>query len=126
VADSFRFKVEGIDQLRVDLRLLGGKMQDMKSAFTDIAAEGARVAFLLSPKRSGKLANSIRHTKAANYARISAGGSRAPYAGRVNYQKGFSTLGYHFMQRASKAIEPTIVPRLRVHIDRLIAERGWA
>ena len=47
----------------------------------DIAAEAKAVA----PKRSGKLAGSVRGSKAKNRVTVSAGGARAPYAPYVAF-----------------------------------------
>jgi hypothetical protein len=117
--------VTGLRELVRDLQSLGVEVADIKSAFGEIAAEAAGLAAGFAPRRTGKLAGSIRGSKAKNKAVVSAGGARVPYAGVQNY--GWPARGIaasHYMQRADTAIRPRVVPTLERAIDRLIAQRG--
>lgn len=75
----------GLRQFRRDLKRMGGNMADLKSAAAAageiVAAEARRRA----PKRSGRLAASVRTAKAAGGVAVRVGGARAPYAGPIHW-----------------------------------------
>lgn len=118
-------RVEGLNQLVRDLQALGLDVDDLKGAFGPIAAEGARLASGFAPKRSGRLAGTIRGNKAKNKAVVTAGRARVKYAGAINY--GWPRRGIRparFMQRADEALQPRALTMLENEIDRIIHEKG--
>lgn len=101
-------RVENVELVRAILAQIGLKLSDLD--FTAIANEGMRVAAALAPRRSGKLARSIRAVTGkrqraglAARATIKAGSPvRVPYAGAINYGwRKRNIEPSHFMQRAS-------------------------
>jgi hypothetical protein len=118
-------EIEGLSKLLRNLAALGIDVDYMKDVMASIAAEGAQLASGFAPHKSGALAASIRGNRAKSKAVVSAGRASVPYAGRVNYQAGFSS-GYGFLQKADDALRPHIVQDLTDGIARLIAARGLA
>jgi hypothetical protein len=121
-----QIKVTGIAKLNRDLRALGIEVGDLKAAMTRIAAMAARSAAGFAPKRSGKLAASVRGNKAKNRAVVIAGrGKSRLYAGPVNYGwPAHNIRPQPFMQAADKAIGPKVVPILQADLNRLIRAKG--
>lgn len=118
--------VEGLREAVRDLQALGVDLEDIKDAFAEIAAQGARIAADLAPHRSGKLAASIRGNRAKGKAIITAGRATVPYAGPVNY--GWARRGIkadRFLQKADERIAPKAVDSLIKAIDDLITTRGF-
>lgn len=118
-------RVTGIAALQKDLQALGLELEDPKDAMSDIAAEGARLAASFAPRRTGRLAASIKGSRAKGSAIVKAGGARVPYAGVINYgwpRRNIAPAG--FMQRADAVLSGRIVTNLDRAITKLIAEKG--
>ena len=128
MADRLGFQVQGLARLTRDLQALGLEVDDLKDAFSTLAAEGAALASGFAPKRSGRLAASIRGNRAKSKAVVSAGrGKAVPYAGAINYgwpKRGISARG--FMQEADARMRPKALQELEQAINRKIKERGLA
>lgn len=78
-------QVDGLGQLRRDLRRVAGDADDLKAANAKAAAVVAGAASAGAPRRTGRLAASVRGNKAVGRAQIKAGGAAVPYAGPVHY-----------------------------------------
>lgn len=118
-------RVTGIKELVRDLQALGVSVDDLKAAFSAIAAKGARYASAFAPHRTGRLAASIRGNKAKSKAVVIAGGARVPYAGAINYGWAARNIeASHFMQRADAVVAPEAVKQLEQEIAAQIARRG--
>lgn len=133
-------RVEGLNALTRNLQALGLDIDDLKDAFSQIAAEGARLAASFAPRLSGRLAASVRGNKAKNKAVVSAGKARVKWAGSVNYgwpspskyqgkprvRGGWPVgiVGSSFMQRADEAMRPRAIAELEQSIEKKIRERG--
>lgn len=119
-------KVTGIAKLNRDLRALGVEVDDLKAAMTKIAAMAARAAEGFAPKRSGRLAATVRGNKARNRAVVIAGRGKARlYAGPINYGWPKRNIKPQpFMQQADKAVAPRVVPTLQADLNRLIRAKG--
>lgn len=118
-------KVVGLREVIRDLHRIGVEADDLKTAFSRIAATGARLASAFAPKRTGRLAASVKGNKAKSKAVIRSGSARVPYAGAINY--GWPRRGIepaHFMQKADRAIEPEAIRMLEDNLNQLIRERG--
>src|SRR5438309_303834 len=85
VTTSGGVQVVGLRELVRDMERLGVEVSDLKDAFGQIATEAAHLAASFAPHRSGKLAASVRGSKAKNYAVVAAGGARVRYAGPIEY-----------------------------------------
>ena len=118
-------RIEGLSAVTRALLELGLEVEDLKSAFADIAAEGARQAALYAPKRTGTLAGDIRGNRARSSAHVTAGRVSVPYAGPINY--GWAAHNIEpsgFMQKADKGWGDYALRRLEQEINRQIARRG--
>lgn len=118
------FRVTGLSKVVRDLKAMGAEVDDLKDAFSTIAAEGADKASGFAPKRSGRLAASIRGNRAQSKAVVTAGRAAVPYAGPINY--GWPARGIKaslFMQKASDAMEPRALQMLEAEINRSIRKR---
>lgn len=59
--------------------------KEMRAGLNDIARTVSEKAKSSVPKRSGRLANSIRPTSTPKMGRVSMGGARVPYAGFIEF-----------------------------------------
>jgi hypothetical protein len=118
-------RVEGLTKTVRALQGFGVEVQDLKSVFSEISAEGARLASSFAPTRTGNLAKTIRGNKAKNKAVVIAGRARVPYAGAINYGWPRRHIKPHlFMQRADAALAPKAVGMLEAGLDRVVRESG--
>lgn len=78
-------KVEGARALSRALRKAGVSVQDMKEANQRVGEVVVRAATPLAPKRTGRLAGSIRAAKVQSGAVVRAGGGSIKYAPFVEY-----------------------------------------
>lgn len=125
MASRSGFKVEGLSQVIRALRALGLDATDLKNAFSKIAAEGATVVAGFAPKRSGRLAGTVRGNRAASKAVVTVGRATVPYAGPINY--GWPSRGIAaqpFMQKADEHMRPVAIDRLETEINEAIRKRG--
>lgn len=119
------FRVDGLNQVVRALQEIGLQVEDLKGAFSPIAAEGARVAARLAPRRTGRLAGDVRGNRAKSKAVVTVGRASLPYAGAINY--GWRAHGIEpslFMQRADSEMRPFALSRLEDEINRQIRRRG--
>lgn len=119
-------RVEGLNALVRDLEAAGVELEDLKDVFSDISGRGARFASSFAPKKTGRLARSVRGNRAKNKAVISAGSARAvPWAGPINYGwPARNIAASSFMQRADAAVQDYAIKRLDKGINQLIKRRG--
>ena len=118
-------RVDGLRDLVRDMESVGVDVADLKTAFAAIAAKGATLAASLAPRRSGALAASIKGNRAKNYAAVSAGSARVPYAGPINYGWPRRHIpAAEFMQRADIALRAVAVSDLDTAVAHLLAGRG--
>lgn len=125
MADRVGFQVEGLAQKVRDLKALGLDVDDLKDAFSKIAARGAALAAGYAPKASGRLAASVRGNRAQSKAVVTVGRSTIPYAGPINYgwpSRGIAASG--FMQKADQAMRPIVLDLLEDDINDKIRKRG--
>lgn len=116
-------EVDGLKQLVRDLEKSGVQVADLKAAFGGIAREARDLAAGFAPRRSGKLAASIRASAAKNYATVTAGGRGVAYAGPINYGWPKRNItGSGFMEKADAAIRPRVLQDLVTAVDRLLRE----
>jgi hypothetical protein len=85
MATETGIRIEGLDELARSMRRAGQDMTELKEAHTRAAAIVADRAAELAPRRSGRLAGSIRPAKQAKRARIMAGGAKVPYANPIHW-----------------------------------------
>jgi hypothetical protein len=108
VAAAAQVRVEGLPELRRSFRQLVGNVDDLKAANAAVAAFVAAAAAARAPRRSGRLAASVRGNRAVARAQVKAGGAALPYAGPVHYgwpARGIE--GQPFVTDAAQATEGT-------------------
>lgn len=119
------FKVQGLTQVVRALQEMGLDVDDLKDAFSKIAADAAQTAASFAPRKSGRLAADIRGNRAKSKAVVTAGRTSVPYAGPINYgwpKRGIEPAG--FMQKADQAMQPRALQTLEDEINQKIRERG--
>lgn len=77
-------EIEGARELRRSLKQAGA-MGDLKKASKQAAEVVVRQAVVLVPKRSGRLAKSIRAAGLQSSAEVRAGRASVPYAGPIHF-----------------------------------------
>jgi hypothetical protein len=77
--------VEGAKQLQRALRQVEGGMADLKGAHAEAAKIVEVAAERIAPKRSGRLAASVRSTGQARQGVVRAGKAAVPYAGVIHF-----------------------------------------
>jgi phage gpG-like protein len=119
------FQVTGLREKVKDLQELGLEVDDLKDAFGEVAKQGAETAQGFVPRRTGRLAASIRGNRAKNKAVVVAGRASVPYAGAINYGwKSRNIQPALFMQRTDQRMRPEAEKILDTEIDRKIREKG--
>lgn len=107
------------------LQRMGLDVDDLKDAFSDIAATGAAIASRNAPRLTGALAADIRGNRAKSKAVVTAGRVSVPYAGPINYGwAAHGITGAYFMQQADAELQPYALRMLEQNINRKIAEKG--
>jgi phage gpG-like protein len=118
-------RVEGLNTLVRDLERLGVEVDDLKAAFGAIAAEGAQKAAQFAPRRTGRLAASVRGNRAKNKAVVTAGKASIAYAVVINYGSPKRHIAAsQFMQRADEAMRPIALERIEAAISTAIRKTG--
>lgn len=114
-----QLRVDGLGRLRRDLRRFAGDADDLKAANAAAAATVAGAASERAPRRSGRLAGSVRGNRAVGRATVLAGGAAVPYAGPVHW--GWPAHGIDaqpFVVDAAQATEPTWLPAYATDLQR--------
>lgn len=125
MAISGGVRVEGLNQLTRNLLTLGLEIDDLKEAFGGIAAEAAQVAAGFAPKRTGRLAASVRGNRAKNKAVVMAGRASVVYAGPINYGwPARKIAAASFMQKADEVMAPKALQALEDAIESKIKSKG--
>ncbi|GIG69741.1 HK97 gp10 family phage protein [Phytomonospora endophytica] len=83
--EAFTIDVDGAAQLRRTLRKAGADAADLKDANAAAAAIVARAGAAAAPRRTGRLAASVRGNRAVGAAVVRAGGARVPYAAPIHW-----------------------------------------
>ncbi|KAA1424311.1 HK97 gp10 family phage protein [Nocardioides antri] len=126
MANRTGFKVEGLTQVVRALQQMGLDVDDLKEAFSNIAQAGAESASRHAPKRTGRLAATIRGNRAKSKAVVTAGRASVVYAGPINYgwpSRNIAAAG--FMQAADQEIQPQALQMLEDEINRKIREKNF-
>jgi hypothetical protein len=78
-------QVTGARELRAALKRAGISVQDLKDANAAVGRLVAAASKPSAPRRSGRLAGTVRATKAAGRARVNVGTAGVPYAGPIHW-----------------------------------------
>jgi len=118
-------KIAGLSKLRRALRDMQGDAEDLKEANARAAAIVAARATATAPRRTGRLAGSVRGNRAVSRAQIAAGGATVPYAGPIHW--GWPARGITaqpFVSDAAVDTEPIWLPQYQADLDRAVAKVG--
>jgi hypothetical protein len=115
-------RVDGLRRLRSDLRKIEPKALDnVKRAYAAAAAMVAAAASARAPKRSGRLAASVRGNRAVSRATVAAGGVTLPYAGPIHYGwPAHNIEAAPFIIDAAQATEPAWLPIFAADVDQAL------
>lgn len=116
-------QVKGARELAKALRQAGADMQDLKDANRRAADIVAPAAKAKAPRRTGRLAASVRAGATQKAGVVRAGRKSVPYAGSINYgwpkRHIKATL---FINKAAKATEPQWTEAYRAAVERIIQD----
>lgn len=79
------YEVEGGRELRRTLRQADEKLQDLKRVHAEAAEIAARASAALAPRRTGRLADTIRSSGTTTAGIVRAGFKSVPYAGPIHW-----------------------------------------
>lgn len=116
-------EVEGLKRLRKDLRAMGDDLSDLKDVNAQVAQLVAARAASRAPRRTGRLAASVRGNRALSRATVLAGRSAVPYAGPIHW--GWPSHGIEgnpFMSEAAQETEPVWVELYENGIEKATAK----
>lgn len=118
-------RVTGLREFVDHCKALGVSIEDMRSAFSTVAALGAATAASYAPKRTGALASDLRGSHARDRAVVTAGRTTVPYAGPINYGwAAHGIRGAFFMQKTDEVWAPYALTRLKQEVDKKIRQEG--
>jgi len=115
-------RVGGLAEVQAGIREIVAGLQDLQ-VMQDIAAEAAHLAASFAPRRTGRLAASIRPNKAKSKAQVKAGNARTPYAAAINWgwpKRHIAPAG--FMQRADSVMKPRLPGLVDAAVAKLIEQ----
>lgn len=118
---SSGIQVTGLRETTRNLQQAGVALNDMKDAFKRIGDIVSTRSKVLVPRQSGKLASSIRPSRAKNQAKVSAGGVRVKYAGPVHYGWAARKIRPHpFLTTALDQTKPQVISAAEAEIEELV------
>lgn len=114
-------KVEGARQLRATMAKAGIDLQDMVNANAEVSALVAGRATTMAPRKSGRLAASVRGNRAKSQAVVRVGGASVPYAGPIHWGWPARNISPHpFAVDAAHETEPTWVAMYLAAVNRVL------
>lgn len=117
-------RVDGLRETVRSLERFGVQVADLKAAFKKIGAFISDEARTLAPKKSGRLAASIKPSNTKNKSIVRAGGAKIPYAGVIHYG-GYNNISPHpFLTDAVSRNEGQVVKMMDDELNHLIKSLG--
>lgn len=114
--------ISGDRELNRDLARVRDGLGNQKRELKELATDAAQYAARIAPRRSGRLAGSIRGYGTKDEAVVQA---TAPYAGVINYGWPARNIkAAEFMQDTERAVESKAPSRLQQAVNRLIRLTG--
>lgn len=120
-------RVEGAKELRKALRDVSDGVSDLKQVHADAADIVAQRAAQLVPRRSGRLASSVRSTGQASQGVVRAGFARVPYAGVIHFgwpRRNISPQPFLYDALDDRTSE--VIAAYEQRVNELIAKNGLA
>lgn len=116
--------LSGLRETIRSLERLGVAVTDMKAVFLKIGNMVAGNAQSLAPRRSGRLAASIKPSKTKNKALVRAGSARVPYAGVIHYG-GYNNINANpFLTEAVRQSQSKAVQEMEDGLQDLLRKYG--
>lgn len=94
VRPGFGVEIHGLNETIRGLKGLGVEAADLKQVFGGISSEARDVMAGFVGSRSGRLARSLKGSKAQNKAVVRGGGAKVPYAGAIQWGWGRANTEY--------------------------------
>lgn len=117
------YRVEGLNDLARTMRRAGEDLTELKDAHAKAGGIVASYAESIAPRRSGKLAGSVRAARQVRRARIQAGRASVPYAGPIHWGWPARHIGAQpFMSDAAQATEPTWRPAYEAAVAKALEQ----
>jgi HK97 gp10 family phage protein len=118
---DLRLEVQGLDTLVRTMRKAGEDLGDLKAANARAGEIVAAAASAMAPRRTGKLAASVRASKQAKRAQVVAGRAAVPYAAPIHWGWPSRHIDPQpFMSQAAQATEPQWLPQYKEDIDKVL------
>ncbi|GAA5153816.1 hypothetical protein GCM10023340_36410 [Nocardioides marinquilinus] len=125
MAELTGVRVEGLSAAVRALKQLGLEVEDLKGAFSTIASEAAGAIRAETPRRSGRLAGTVRGNRAQSKAVVTVGRSTVPYAGVIRYGWPARHIPPNdYAGRGEQKYTPTAIHRLEQEIEAAIRRKG--
>jgi hypothetical protein len=113
--------VEGAKQLQRALRQVEGGMADLKVAHAEAAKIVERQAEAIAPRRSGRLAASVRSSGQARQGIVRAGKAVVPYAGVIHFGWAARNIAPQpYLYNALDARRGEVIATYNGHVNKLI------
>jgi hypothetical protein len=113
--------VEGAKQLQRALRQVEGGMADLKSAHAEAAKIVERQAEAIAPRRSGRLAASVRSAGQARQGIVRAGKAAVPYAAVIHFGYAARNIAPQpYLYDALDARRTEVIATYNSHVNKLI------
>lgn len=115
-------QVRGAKQLRRTLKRAGVGLEDLKDAHAAAGSIVVAAGRTGAPRRSGRLASSVRASRAAASATVRAGGAQTPYAGVIHWGwPAHHITAQPWLSQAATATEPAWTAAYLEAVDRVLA-----
>jgi hypothetical protein len=114
-------QIVGAKRLRRTLKAAGIELEDLKAANAAVASLVAQAAAGRAPKRTGRLAASVRGNRAQARATVLAGRASVPYAGPIHW--GWPRRGIKanpFLADTAAALEPAWIAIYTREVEKAI------
>lgn len=116
-------KVEGARELRKTLKAAGDDLHELRDTHKRVAQQVVPVARTYAPKRTGRLAGSIRPAGTKTAAIVRAGSKAVPYAGVQEWGWGRRNIrAQPYLTRAAKQTEPAWTRTYEVSVQAILAK----
>lgn len=121
---TVRLNAKGLTRLARTLRQAGADMTDLKRAYRRMADAVKPEVSQAAPRKSGRLARSVRSSATQKGGVVRAGRASIPYAGVINYGwPGHNITGRHYMEtgldRAQDEVEDLFAQAIQQALDQI-------
>jgi len=115
-------RVDGARELRRTLKAAGDDLEDLKHVHATVAKYVALRAAATAPRKSGRLAGSVRGSQAKTSATVRGGGARVPYANPIHWGWPHRHIAANpFLVNAAHQTEPTWTKYYLREVERILS-----